>query len=112
MATEIEIQKEMREVITSQLRVAEMSNTKLLNWNIAGMILAELDLKYGIVKKQIQSISTETEHGLAKAEEIHGDGYFYERKEGTEVDLRELRDNQRVCAGGENWHILMTEKPS
>lgn len=51
-----------------------------------------------------------TEEAIKRAKSIHGDGYTYERREGTEVDLTQLKKGQSVCAGGNGWHILMTEK--
>lgn len=63
------------------------------------------DLRYLLLKTD-----AETESVFEKVRDIHGDGYTYERREGTEVDLTELESNQRVCAGGTGWHILMTKK--
>jgi len=41
---------------------------------------------------------------------MHGDKYTYELKKGTRVDLRTLRDGQRICASGvKGHHVLMTE---
>ena len=50
------------------------------------------------------------EESIEKAKAIHGDKFTYEAKEGVRVDLRTLSPNQRVCAGGKSWHIVMTEK--
>ncbi len=51
----------------------------------------------------------EISKSIAKAKDIHGDRYTYKAINGTKVDLRKLASNQRVCSGGNTWHILMTE---
>jgi hypothetical protein len=148
--------EEMREVIQGQLNVAEGVG-RMGNYNIAGLILTELELNYGVVTKQLPSdedwdaigskyvelafgkkntrmnmdflnwLKThfssprrkpvnvkineeETKKGIENAKSMHGYGYTYERREGTEVELSELKPNQQVCYGGKDWHILMTEK--
>ena len=58
----------------------------------------------------LSGTDAETESVFEKVRAIHGDKYTYERREGTEVDLTELDPNQRVCAGGTGWHVLMTKK--
>ncbi len=54
---------------------------------------------------------TETKKQIAHAKSIHGNKYRYKRIKGTSPWLYKLKDCQAVCAGGDTWHILMTEKP-
>ena len=58
----------------------------------------------------MKTLTEKIEASIERAKSIHGDKYTYEAIEGTEPDLRQLNSNQRVCAGGNSWHILMTEK--
>lgn len=54
---------------------------------------------------------TETKKQIAHAKSIHGEKYRYKRIKGTCPELSKLKDCQSVCHGGNDWHILMTEKP-
>ncbi len=47
---------------------------------------------------------------LDHAKSIHGEGYTYEHRKGTAVDLSKLKNNQKVCASKiKGHHILLTE---
>jgi hypothetical protein len=51
------------------------------------------------------------EEELERMKVIHGDKFIYELREGTSIDLRNLKDNMRICASNiKGHHILMIEK--
>ncbi len=58
----------------------------------------------------MKTLTEKIEESLERAKSIHGDKYTYEAVEGTEPDLRKLKKGQGVCAGGNSWHIVLTEK--
>lgn len=53
----------------------------------------------------------EIESAIGKAFDRHGNKFTYRAVPGTRVDLTKLKANQRICYGGEWFHILMTENP-
>lgn len=60
---------------------------------------------------EIDILNKKKEIACKKAQEIHGDNYFYSVKKGVSVDLRKLEKNQRICGCIiKGHHILMTEK--
>ena len=61
-------------------------------------------------KMAVDIFEAETAEALADARSKHGDGYIYELRKGTSIDLRSLKPNERVCASGiKGHHILMTK---
>lgn len=52
-----------------------------------------------------------TKQSIKRAKEIHGNNNRYKRVKGTCVELSKLKKCQSVCAGGDTFHILITEKP-
>lgn len=52
----------------------------------------------------------EINKSIERAKLIHGDKFTYEPIAGVQPDLRKLLPNQRVCAGGKTFHLLMTKE--
>ncbi len=46
-----------------------------------------------------------------RVKKIHGDGFKYQLRKKSFVDLTKLKDNQSVCSAGiKGYHVLLTEK--
>lgn len=57
------------------------------------------------VKKTIEEFTA-----IERARVKYGDGFDYDARPGTEVDLTLLKDGEYVCAGGKDFHVIMTPK--